>query len=62
MPEKVHRALERSAKKKGLTGKRKDRYVYGTLSKIARGTTGAVKKKKTKPRKKVRSSHTGRRG
>lgn len=33
MPERMHRALERSAKKKGLTGERKDRYVYGTMAK-----------------------------
>jgi len=33
MPEKKHKALERSAKKKGLTGKRKAAYVYGTLNK-----------------------------
>jgi len=34
MPKKAHDALEREAKRKGLTGERKDRYVYGTLQKI----------------------------
>jgi hypothetical protein len=29
----MHRALEREARKKGLTGERKDRYVYGTMAK-----------------------------
>jgi hypothetical protein len=33
MPEKMHRALEAQAKKKGLKGERKDRYVYGTMAK-----------------------------
>jgi hypothetical protein len=33
MPEKMHRALEKQAKKKGLTGERKDRYVFGTMAK-----------------------------
>lgn len=34
MPKQAHQALERQAKKKGLTGERKDRYVYGTLQKM----------------------------
>jgi len=33
MPKKLHDALKRSARKKGLTGKRRDAYIYGTLSK-----------------------------
>jgi hypothetical protein len=33
MPKKMHDALERQARKKGLTGEAKDRYVYGTLAK-----------------------------
>jgi ribosomal protein S21 len=33
MPKKIHRALARQATKKGLTGERRDRYVYGTLAK-----------------------------
>lgn len=33
MPKKMHRALERQARKKGLTGERKRRYVYGTMAK-----------------------------
>jgi len=36
MPKKMHRALKRTADKKGLKGKRKDAYVYGTLSKHKR--------------------------
>ena len=32
-PKKMHDALERQAKKKGMTGERKDRYVYGTMQK-----------------------------
>jgi len=34
MPKALHKKLARSAAKKGLKGKRKDAYVYGTLSKI----------------------------
>jgi len=34
MPKKLHDKLEREAKKKGLKGKRKNAYVYGTLDKI----------------------------
>lgn len=33
MPKKMHEALERQATKKGLTGKRRRRYVYGTMAK-----------------------------
>jgi hypothetical protein len=32
-PKKMHDALARQAKKKGLTGERKDRYVFGTMAK-----------------------------
>jgi hypothetical protein len=34
MPKKLKRKLKKQAKKKGLTGKAKDRYVYGTLNKV----------------------------
>ena len=37
MPEKMHKALKKQAKKKGLTGKRKDVYIFGTMSKIKKG-------------------------
>ena len=33
MPKVMHRKLEMQAKKKGYTGKRKDKYVYGTMRK-----------------------------
>lgn len=36
MPKKLHRKLERQASKKGLTGKQKEKFVYGTLSKVER--------------------------
>jgi hypothetical protein len=44
MPEKAHKALVKSANKKGLRGSRKAAYVYGTLAKI--------EKKSKKKRKK----------
>lgn len=34
MPKKLHDKLNRQAAKKGLTGKRKKAYVYGTMVKI----------------------------
>ena len=34
MPEEEHRKLKRSVKKAGLTGERKEAYIYGTLHKI----------------------------
>ena len=33
---KLHKKLERQASKKGLTGKQKEKFVYGTLSKVER--------------------------
>jgi len=33
MPKKLEAALKMAAKKKGLTGKRKDAFVYGTMRK-----------------------------
>jgi len=44
MPKEMHRALEARAKKMGLTGERKDAYVYGTMRKVE----GMPKKKKPK--------------
>jgi len=37
MPKKLHEKLLREAKKKGLSGKRLDAYVFGTLEKIKKG-------------------------
>lgn len=34
MPKKLHDKLEREAREKGLVGKAKDKYVYGTMKKI----------------------------
>lgn len=34
MPKKVEKKLKRQAQKKGLKGKRKDKYVYGALRKM----------------------------
>jgi hypothetical protein len=33
MPKKLHDKLKRKAKKKGLTGDRKNAYIYGPLGK-----------------------------
>jgi len=37
MPKALHDKLERQARKKGLKGKRKDAYIYGTMKKIEKG-------------------------
>lgn len=37
MPKEVHNRLVREANKKGLTGERKNAYVYGTLNRIEKG-------------------------
>lgn len=34
MPKKMHDRLVREAAKKGLTGRRRDAYVYGTMAKM----------------------------
>lgn len=34
MPKALERKLMKEVKKKGLTGDRRDAYIYGTLSKI----------------------------
>jgi len=34
MPEKLHRMLKKQALKKGLKGKRKSAYIYGTMNKL----------------------------
>lgn len=36
-PKKAHDALVKQAKKKGLTGDRRDAYVHGTLQKQKKG-------------------------
>lgn len=33
MPKKMEKALKKEAKKKGLKGKRRNAYIYGTLRK-----------------------------
>ncbi len=44
MPKALHDKLARKAKQKGLSGKRADAYVYGTLYKVEH--PGKRKKKK----------------
>lgn len=44
MPKALHRRLARQATKKGLSGDRRDAYIYGTLYKVEH--PGAKKKKK----------------
>lgn len=42
MPKEMERRLMREAAEKGLTGRRKDAYVYGTMAK-----RGLLRKKRT---------------
>lgn len=51
MPKELHDKLERQARKKGLTGKRKDAFVFGTLNKV---------EKATKPQRSPRRKQTSR--
>jgi hypothetical protein len=41
MPRKLHAKLAKQAKKQGLTGERKEAYIYGTMQKVEK-----AKKKK----------------
>lgn len=41
MPKKMHDALEAEARKKGLKGERKDRYVYGAMAKQEKRKKGS---------------------
>ena len=44
MPKEVHDKLVRQANQKGLTGDRKDAYVFGTLNKMgSKGSSGSGK-------------------
>lgn len=36
MPKALHNKLQKQARKKGLTGKRKNAYVHGTMNKIGK--------------------------
>lgn len=40
MPKAMHSALKRAAKAKGLKGKRKKAYVYGTMAKAKKKMKG----------------------
>jgi len=44
MPKKMEEKLRKQARKKGLTGKRADQYVYGTMQKKTSWTPGKNKK------------------
>lgn len=48
MPKKLHAELEKRAKEMGLTGERKDAYVYGTMQKVEKDMHGNKKKGKKK--------------
>lgn len=43
MPKELHDKLVRKARRKGLTGKRLDAYVYGTMNKVEAGVLGKRK-------------------
>jgi hypothetical protein len=44
MPKKLHEALRKSAKRKGLKGKRKNRYIYGSIQKVENRKRGKSKR------------------
>ena len=45
MPKELHRRLAKQAEKKGLKGKRKDAYVYGTMNRIESGKRAPRRRK-----------------
>ena len=47
MPKALHDKLARQARKQGLTGKRKDAYVYGTLNRIEKKEKQSLRKRLT---------------
>lgn len=48
MPKALEEKLKREARKKGFTGERADRYVYGTLRKLGWTPSKPKKRKKKK--------------
>ncbi len=48
MPKKAHQALERGARRKGLKGKARQRYIYGALANIEK------RKRRVKDKRKKR--------
>ena len=42
MPKKLHAKLKRSAKKRGLSGERRDAYIYGSMGAIKSKRAGRV--------------------
>ena len=51
MPKALERKLKAQAKKKGLTGKRADAYVYGTMQRTTSWKPGKKKKSTTRKTK-----------
>lgn len=47
MPKKLEQQLEKQAARKGLTGDRKNAYVYGTLRRVTSWTPGQDKTPKS---------------
>jgi len=47
MPKKLHAELEKRAREMGLTGERKDAYVYGTMQKVEKDMPNKKGKKKS---------------
>ena len=45
MPKKLHRKLNKAANKAGLSGSRKNAYVYGTMNKIEKRRSAKRNKK-----------------
>jgi len=39
MPKALHRKLKKKAEEKGLTGERKNAYIFGTLDKVEKKKT-----------------------
>lgn len=55
MPKALKEKLKRQGRKKGYTGERLDKYVYGTMATIEKKTKKSPKKKSAPPRKRKRA-------
>lgn len=60
LPKALHRRLSLQANRQGLTGERKDAYVYGTMNKVKKFDSDTVKRRIK--RKKIVDPHANSNG
>jgi hypothetical protein len=52
LPKKLHRKLLLAAKRQGLSGERRDAYVYGTMKRVEAGARNPARSTTKGPEKK----------